>query len=104
MSNDQIKLNSSPKFILNYQKRPVIDPKIIHAFLEKCNQKEYGEEILAEHILAYFVETHSETDIDAICSRYLSPWEKVKRKYILEKKDKGLEISFEEFVARKMKV
>lgn len=103
MNEDQ-ENNLQKKFVLNFKKIPIIDTKKIDTFLGVLNKKDFGDEVRLEHVLSYFVENYKESDIEGIQTRGLSPWEKVRRKYILEKEEKNLEISFEDYIAKKMKV
>tara|TARA_R110002049_G_scaffold309045_1_gene516141 strand:+ start:409 stop:768 length:360 start_codon:yes stop_codon:yes gene_type:complete len=75
---------------------------LIFELLRKCNEKDYGRPILFKDLCLFAVSKLTEKDIDKIQERSLSEMEKVQRAFDEHKKKTGQDLSFGEFLTKKL--
>ncbi len=75
---------------------------LIFDLLIKCNEKDYGRPILFKDLCLYAVNKLTEKDIDKIQEQSLTEMEKVQRAFHEHKKKTGQDLSFGEFLTKKL--
>jgi len=75
---------------------------LIFDLLRKCNEKDYGRPILFKDLCLYAVSKLTEKDVDKIQEQSLTEMEKVQRAFDEHKKKTGQDLSFGEFLTKKL--
>lgn len=75
---------------------------LIFDLLRKCNEKDYGRPILFKDLCLFAVSKLTEKDIDKVQEQSLTEMEKVQRVFDEHKKKTGQNLSFGEFLTKKL--
>ena len=92
------------RITLNFRKNPVISMEEVTAALGKINDKKHGRTVTLHDIIADFVRNHTQRDVKRIQESVMSKMDKVKLKFEREMAKTDKKMSFEDYIAAKLKV
>ena len=92
------------RITLNFRLNPVVPITQVNDIIDKLNNKKFGRKIDLHDIIADFINNHTEKDIARIQNTATNAMDRVKIKYEKDMEKSGKKISFEDYVAKKLKV
>ena len=92
------------RITLNFRKNPVVSMEEITSTLDKINDKKYGSAITLHDIVADFVRNHTQKDVKRIQESSMSKMDKIKLKFEKEMAQTDKKMSFEDYIAKKLRV
>jgi hypothetical protein len=100
-AKDMAKLKEQTKFFVDLsQEQESLD--LIFDLLRKCNEKDFGKEILFKDLCLYAVSKLTDKDIEKIQEGSLSEMEKVERALYEHNKKSGTNLSMGEFLVKRL--
>lgn len=107
---EETKIEDKKKFFLDYSKDEKNHQQICEILREAnkselgVNNKKLGREILIKDIVDYLLPRVTKKDIEAIKEMGLGLMDKVELQYLQHIKKNNLKISFEEYLAKELKI
>ena len=104
LENFMSEISNKERFTLNFRKNPVVSVEEIHQFLEKINNKKFGKEVTLHEVIADCVHHYSNKEIKRLQHDSMTPLDKIRQKYEEENQKSEVKLSFEEYLAIKLKI